>query len=429
MVVGIAAACFLYGGVRRPVVSRRPMPASPPPANRQPAVVPRPPSVASQPATQPTDAADLKGTIVTAVLDQPMLKGTNVLWCGTFQLAWNELMDYAGGPVQVSPAAVLCDSLNRREFSGTDIDPACYMAVAGLVGEGVVTRAKLLLQQRFPTHASRLLPEVEHWPDGWIAYAFLARELLFQYPFGRTPGGLHFSYLPLEDGQVQSRPLPWRNAPCFGIGHYDPSQPVQSQRASQVKILLHESGDPARGRAGPQFVVELLTTQKDDRLILALVPPGKTLGATVDDVLQRMGHPNTVAWQPVAGQADTAPDNPSCLMELESFQVPLLDFDIRQEFQELIRRSLVSSDSRINGYPIEVAKQIIRFGLNETGATLVSEALVGGRGEGPPRAPRDLSFNRPFLVLLLHKGAAKPYFALWVGNTELLQVLPLSGKT
>src|SRR5208283_5746542 len=35
-------------------------------------------------------ASDLKQTVVEATLTAPMEQGKNVLWCGTFQLAWNE---------------------------------------------------------------------------------------------------------------------------------------------------------------------------------------------------------------------------------------------------------------------------------------------------------------------------------------------------
>ena len=35
-------------------------------------------------------AGALKATVVTPHLDQPIKTGENVLWCGTFQLAWNE---------------------------------------------------------------------------------------------------------------------------------------------------------------------------------------------------------------------------------------------------------------------------------------------------------------------------------------------------
>jgi hypothetical protein len=46
---------------------------------------------------------------------------------------------------------------------------------------------------------------------------------------------------------------------------------------------------------------------------------------------------------------------------------------------------------------------------------LKSEAIdVSGLTE------RNLVFDKPFLILLKRREAKRPYFALWVGNAELL---------
>ena len=40
-------------------------------------------------------------------------------------------------------------------------------------------------------------------------------------------------------------------------------------------------------------------------------------------------------------------------------------------------------------------------------------ALFGDEG-------RRFAFDRPFLIIMMRKDAAMPYFALWVANSELL---------
>src|SRR5689334_21619046 len=47
-----------------------------------------------------TDASKLQKTIVSPHLEEPIAPGTNVLWCGTFQLAWNEACRLIGGDIQ-----------------------------------------------------------------------------------------------------------------------------------------------------------------------------------------------------------------------------------------------------------------------------------------------------------------------------------------
>lgn len=100
--------------------------------------------------------------------------------------------------------------------------------------------------------------------------------------------------------------------------------------------------------------------------------------------------------------------------------MPVLDFDICREYAELLGQNVQAKSPKVNGLPFVFAKQQIRFRLDETGAKLKSEAL-GFIFSGPPR---DFTFDRPFLIMLLRKGANQPYFALWVGNTELLVKAP-----
>jgi hypothetical protein len=65
------------------------------------------------------------------------------------------------------------------------------------------------------------------------------------------------------------------------------------------------------------------------------------------------------------------------------------------------------------------ALQAVCFRLDERGAVLKSDAGVYD-SVGPPEQPRQFVLNKPFLILLERKGAARPYFALWVDNPELL---------
>jgi hypothetical protein len=62
-----------------------------------------------------------------------------------------------------------------------------------------------------------------------------------------------------------------------------------------------------------------------------------------------------------------------------------------------------------------VAKQAVRFRLDETGAVLKSETLLAAS-----LTQRNLVFDKPFLIYMKRGNAKAPYFALWVGNAELL---------
>jgi serine protease inhibitor len=68
-----------------------------------------------------------------------------------------------------------------------------------------------------------------------------------------------------------------------------------------------------------------------------------------------------------------------------------------------------------------MVRQLVQFKFNEEGAKLKSEAVAVTKsailvGHESPQ----LIFDKPFLILMERKGAANPYFALWVDNPELL---------
>ena len=154
------------------------------------------------------------------------------------------------------------------------------------------------------------------------------------------------------------------------------------------------------------FAIELRTKSKGDRLILAKVPPGETLAATVDMVRDRIEQ---------AEPSDPARD--------DVLKVPKLNFDVTRRYGELLGLKLKVANPRIAKDLVVVsAMQSTRFQMDEKGVKLRSEAhLAFGCSASPPPQPTHVMiFDKPFLILLQRADAEVPYFALWVANAELL---------
>ena len=354
------------------------------------------------------DASGLKSTVVSPTLDAPIVPGKNVLWCSPFQLAWNEMCDLLGGDVRIAGGSSVADSLNRHVGTKADLDDASYVAMAGLVSEDFWDKVRKALAEKFPGETFRLVepPSIHEW----AAYAALVKNLEFAIPFES-----------LDDRVVNfgDRPVRW-----FGVTHesrhpaefyeqvivYPPAakrvepektpgaRTSQEHGASTVPDapadLTTDVPDFHMNPNPDEFVVELKTKSPDDRLILARVNPCATLEATVGYVQEWIER-----------------SNPSRIDPLVDLAVPKLDLDLRRAYHELEGRRVLN----VGGEPILDAKQDIRFRLNERGAMLKSEATITFGG-GPSR----FIFDRPFLILMERKGAKVPYFALWVGTSELL---------
>jgi len=324
-------------------------------------------------------AKDLKHTIVTPHLDVGIERGMNVLWCNTFQLAWNEFCELAGGPITMERAPPMVAVLNKRTASKGDLDQASYVAMAGLAREGIYGKIRKQLEEKFQGQAApELFDSIP--PMDWISYAYLSKALPFEWAFTRFHNNLCF-----EGYYVDS----------FGIKQLMDFDTAELRMASQVLILDHRSSD--------DFIVELKTKAKDDRLILAKVPPQTTLGDTVKTIERRIVNAKPVKIGPAS-----------------DLYIPILNFDILRVYSELYEHRIKTSDKRIDGTNIAYAAQSVRFRLDETGAVLKSEAAIA------PAGGRKLIFDKPFLILLKRHEANNPYFALWVGNAELL--IPVEKK-
>jgi hypothetical protein len=336
------------------------------------------------------DVTGSKDIQLVAHPDVPITPETNVLWCGTLQLAWNEAIGLVGEKLhfiqttQNVDVPTVADLLNREDFKRGDLDPGSYVAVADFERNQVEARIRAALEKTFHGEASpELIPPVpEHpGPNDFVAYAYLYKNLAFATPFGETDP------LTFGDKEVKS----------FGFRYGGPHVPEEA--VDQVEICDYRSED--------DFVVRLKTKAEDDELILAKIAPGATLQATIQGVLERVNH----------SKHETPADE-------DRLAVPKLNFDLRRDFSELEGLVLQPSPQAKITTPLVIARaeQLVRFQLNEKGAILKSEAVVtmaAGAVEMPV-APRSMIFDKPFLILMKQAKAEQPYFALWVGNATLL---------
>ena len=321
------------------------------------------------------DAGKLKDTQLVVSPDLPLDPAKNVLWCGTLQLAWNELVRLVGEKPRFEPLSPVVTLLNASAFTRADLAPDSYVAIADFERNQVEEEIRAALAKTFGGAASpELIPTqpAHPGPDDFVAYAYLYKNLAFAEPF--TDGRMSFGGRVVESFTF-------------------PSEPPENV-TRQVQIFDY--------RAPDDFIVSIQTRSAGDQLILAKISPGASLEATTHAVLDRM-----------------AAHSPETASGSDTFDVPKLNFDLRRHFPELEGLVLQPGEKIKSKLVIARAEQLVRFQLNEKGAVLKSEAVeVMTMGIMVPR--HKLVFDKPFLILLKQKGSPRPYFALWVGNPSLL---------
>jgi prepilin-type processing-associated H-X9-DG protein len=314
--------------------------------------------------------------------------GENYVYSATFQLAWDDLKEKLYGPVDFERMPDIADRLNDGTFRRTDVSSDSYVAMGGLVQEGIVAQIEQAMTQKFPTATLEPPKPPESSLDDYILlYAYLQKSLPFAAPFDRLREPLVFHALN-GDSRVAS----------FGVKEFkdSPERPIERQ----VTVLDYENDD--------DFVLRL-ATKKNDEIILAKVKPASTLDETLTAVLERIrGRSRSYRRRGIELK--------------ESLRVPILAISVDRDYTELVHRPIRNAEweSRF----IARASQRIRFILNERGARLESDAFIGidvGFHWEPPK-PRHFVFDKPFLLCIREGPDKEPYLVMWIENSEVMEL-------
>jgi len=350
------------------------------------------------------DSVALKQTSIIATLDSPLPKYRNVIWCSTFQMAWDKLKnDVIGEPVMVVGAEELANRLNAAEFSDKDIEEeSCYTA-AGLLGEGIIEEIQDEMTQLFPSEPALVFDDTNGLPlETIIAYSYLNADIEFEYPFYINDNKFEFQDSNGTTTQVTSF--------CTQTG------PTSSNLVrEQVDVLYYKQGEQM---SETEFAVDLCKHTNPYQIVLACVPQQKNLDKTMAYIEQKISEfKQTTDYEQMRKLQPVSDIRPA-----DTLIIPDILYKLRHHFAELEGKAIGNQPWRVQGYHIQKAMQMIDFSLSRTGVVLKSDAQI----VAPPAAyipePRRFDFNRPFLIYIKKREpAASPFFVMWVDSAELMQ--------
>jgi hypothetical protein len=345
-----------------------------------------------------SSSTELAATRVALTLEEPLTARMNVVWSAAFAGAWQALWrDVIGEPPKITGQEALSAALNRVP----DVRPLGMLyAAAGWRRDGIEDRIRSEMAARFPgVQPSKL--------DGdLVAYGYLDACLPFTRPY-----------------RVNRRPLYFRGADgnvvpvhSFGIRSVDSGR--EHRLREQPRILF------MKGRQRTlEFAVDLCGDSSPSQIIVARIERPATLGGALSrlaDEGARMAAIRRVglhAW--CEANPQHAEDYPlGCdatdLERRDVLLVPNFDWAIRHRATEIEGRWLDNAGPKVR---VERAQQDIRFRLDHQGARLTAEAKIAGVLSDN----KELVLSQPFLVVMKLRGAAHPYFVMWVDNAELLR--------
>lgn len=302
----------------------------------------------------------------------------NRVWVGTFQLAWNDLMDgIVKGPVKfVGGTPDVVKQLNRQLFRAEYLNENSYYKTYGKVSPELKKTIETAIKEKF-NETSDVLDALD-WspaPQKYLVYAMLKKDFKFLTAFDKLK--------PAKFGHS------FKKVDYFGI-----DKNSDKILDDTVSVLFYNSSN--------DFALAV-HTQGDDILYLYRTNDNKTFDKLYSDMFMKK-----VQY-----------DGPYEFKADDEFKVPNISLYREKSFDELTNKRIKGTDMMI-----DKAIETIDFKMDNEGVKLKSEAVIMTKLTAmlPDEKikPRKFYFDDTFVLFLQEADKNKPYFALRVNDVSLI---------
>ncbi len=294
----------------------------------------------------------------------------NTIWCGTFQLIWNDLKnDLVKQDIVFTPQLKVVEDLNKETFTAENLSESDYYKIYGKPTIQLKNKIEKEIKAKFD-ETSDILNDFE-WegndPKDYFLYAMLKKEFQFEKAFEELPKGKFGNY---------------ENINYFGINKHSEKDELRNQ----IEVLYYNTKD--------DFSIKLETKEKEE-IILCKKPEGKTFNEIYKKITEKSNKYEGIKK----------------VQEGEIVQIPNLKINEKAEFTEIKDQSFFFSNGE--SYQIEKAMQTIQFELDRTGGKIKSEAgmMVKKEGAREIHEIREFCIDDTFAIFLKEEGKNIPYFA------------------
>ncbi len=326
-----------------------------------------------------SNVEDSSGEISTALTLEDEIQN-DTIWCGTFQLIWNDLKnDLSKQDIVFSPQLEVVDNLNKETFTVDDISEEYYYKKIGVPSFELKEEIEKAIKDKF-NETSEILDDFnweESRPEDYFLYVMLKKEFEFENEFEE-----------LENGNFGN----YENVKYFGIEN-DESGLLKNQ----VQVLYYNSKD--------DFAIKLKTKQEDE-VILCKNPEGKTFNEIYENIKNQ----------------ESSYTGDKNLQEGEMLKIPNIKLKEKAEITELENKPFFFSNGDL--YKIEKAIQMIEFELDKAGGKVTSEAgmMVQRQSiELEPAEKREFFIDDTFAIFLKEEGKDTPYLAGLINDITKFQ--------
>ena len=255
---------------------------------------------------------------------------TNKVWCGTFNLVWNDFMsDVIGGKIEFEDGpSELADELNKQTFTVNELNSNSYYKIHGIASFDLKNKIESEIKEKF-NEDSKILDKVE-WgnSEAYVLYSMLKKEFNYLEKFPTLKDNT------FGDSEEKVK--------YFGI------EPDTLQNASKnIEILFYNSEE--------DFAIKLKTKEGEEVYLYRTTGENKSFEENYKEMLEKQAkYTGDKNWN-----------------KNDVLNIPFIKINDEINYDELCGRWIKGT----NWY-IRQAIQTIDFELNNYGGSVKSEALI-----------------------------------------------------
>lgn len=302
----------------------------------------------------------------------------NSVWCGTFNLIWNDLKNnLAKQDIIFNPQLDIVNNLNRGTFTEDNLSEDSYYKIYGIPNLSLKEKIEKEIKEKFG-ETSNVLNDF-NWEksssESYFLYAMLKKE--FEFPKVFTE---------LEIGDFGN----YTNVKYFGINNT-----TENEVRQQVEVIYYNNSE--------DFALRLLTKEADE-VIITKGTNGETFGEIYELLKQK----------------DEQYDGNKSFSENDILKIPNIKINEKDELNELENENFKFSNG--DEYYIEKAIQTIEFEIDKKGGKIKSEAgMMLNKASLIEDEPREFLVDDTFTMFLKEKDKELPYFAIRVSDISDIQ--------
>lgn len=295
------------------------------------------------------------------------------VWVGTFQIAWNELINDLGSEIEFEDGeSKLADELNNQSFTKDMLNENSYYIAKGNISPELKTQIKKDLKDKFNLD-SGIIDNINASKNSndYIIYSVLKKNFTFKTPFIERGKNVFGN----SEEQVK----------YFGL---DAS--ALEETFEQVTVLFYNSSN--------DFAVKISTLEGEEVILYR-----------TDNVTNFQD-----TYSELENKSKAFTGRKTMIREKDELKIPFIKVSSIINYDELCNREIKGA----GGY-LKYAVQNVEFSMDNYGGNIFSEANIDMYlciGD----SNREFNFTDKFVLYLKEEDKSSPYFALLVDSIDVL---------